>query len=146
MKSTLSRLVTLSSWYSWQSDGLRSRRSRVRYFQNRNQFSITMSGQEWWRPILCTVKWVKIASHDDKVFDLAIEQPQMFRKLYQNGKKSGEQLHACLTLFGWLDGVRVTLSTRGITERCKTAVTIQPHALFGSGGERRDPQYNKVSW
>ena len=28
------------------------------YFLNRNQFSIT-SGQEWWKPMLCTVKWVK---------------------------------------------------------------------------------------
>ena len=28
------------------------------YFYNRTQFSIT-SGQGWWRPMLCTVNWVK---------------------------------------------------------------------------------------
>ena len=31
------------------------------FFYNINQFSITI-GQEWWRPILCTVKWVKKSS------------------------------------------------------------------------------------
>ena len=52
-----------SPWWSWLSDGLRSQRSRVQipalysYFWNRKQFPIT-SGQEWWKLMLCTVKWV----------------------------------------------------------------------------------------
>ena len=47
-------------------------------FQNRNQFSIT-SGQ--WH-MLCTVKWVKNFKFGG-VFDLAVEQLQLFRKLPQ---------------------------------------------------------------
>ena len=52
------------------------------YFYNRNQFSIT-SLQGWWKPMLGTVKWVKKVSYGG-VFDLAVEQPQLFRKLHLN--------------------------------------------------------------
>ena len=55
-------------------------------FQNRNQFSIT-SGQGWLGPMLCTVKWEKKVCCGG-VFDLAVEQPQLFRK--QNKNKNSE--------------------------------------------------------
>ena len=51
--------------------------------QNRNQFSIT-SGQGWLRPMLSTGKWVKKIVSFGRVFDLAVEQSQLFRKLSQN--------------------------------------------------------------
>ena len=46
----------------------------------RNQFSIT-SGQGWLRPMLFTGKWGKKIFSYGGVFDLAVEQPQLFRKL-----------------------------------------------------------------
>ena len=42
-----------------------------------------MSGQGWWRPMLCTVKWVKKVSYGG-VFDLAVEPSQLLRKLHEN--------------------------------------------------------------
>ena len=51
-------------------------------FVDTNQFSIT-SGQGWLGPMLCTVKLVKKVSCGG-VFDLAVEQPQLFRKLHKN--------------------------------------------------------------
>ena len=84
-----------SPWQSWQRNRLRSQRSLVQIpgvdsnFQNRNQFSIT-SGQRWWEPMLCTGKWVKKVSCGG-VFDLAVEQPQLFRKLPRNKQNKGHQ-------------------------------------------------------
>ena len=72
---------------------LRNRRSQVQipeldsYFYNRNQFSIT-SGEGWLRPILCTVKWVKNSLQRWNLRDLAVEQPQLLRKLHQNEKNT----------------------------------------------------------
>ena len=57
------------------------------YIQNSNQFSIT-SGQGWLRPMLCTRKWVKKIVSYGGVFDLAVEQPQLFRKISKNNQKN----------------------------------------------------------
>ena len=46
---------------------------------NRNQFSFT-SGQGWLGPKICTGKWVKKIVSCGGVVDLAVEQPQLFRK------------------------------------------------------------------
>ena len=72
---------------------LLSQRSRVQIpgldsnFKNRNQFSIT-SGQGWLGPKLCTGKFVKKIVSCGGVFDLAVEQPQLFRKLPKNKNKT----------------------------------------------------------
>ena len=51
------------------------------------QFSIT-SGQGWLGPKLWPIKWVKKVSCGG-VFDLAVEQPQLFRKLHKNKTNIG---------------------------------------------------------
>ena len=45
----------------------------------RNQFSITTSGQQWWRPILIIVMSVKKGSYGG-VFDLAVEPHAHYQK------------------------------------------------------------------
>ena len=54
---------------------------------NRNQFSIT-SGQGWLKPMFCTSKWVKKIVSCAGVFDLAVEQPQVFKKQPKNKNKT----------------------------------------------------------
>ena len=56
-------------------------------FYNRNQFSI-MSSQGWLGPKLCIGKWVKKIVSCGGVFNLAAEQPQLFRKLPKNKQKT----------------------------------------------------------
>ena len=51
-----------------------------------------MSGQGWLGPVLCTDMWVK-KSVCGGVFDLAVEQPQLFRKLPQNKQKKHDTFH-----------------------------------------------------
>ena len=55
-----------------------------------NQLSIT-SGQGWLGPMLCTVKWGKKVLCS-RVFDLAVEQPQLFRKLPKNKQNKNVNL------------------------------------------------------
>ena len=45
------------------------------------------SSQGWLEPMLCTGKWVKKMASCGGVFDLAVEQPQLFRKLPKNKTK-----------------------------------------------------------
>ena len=62
-----------------------------------------MSGQAWLGSILCTGKWVKKIVFCGGVFDLAVEQPQLFRKLPKNKKQKLVKRVATLVLSkGWL--------------------------------------------
>ena len=72
-------------------------------------------------PMLCTGKWVKKIVSCGRVFDFAVEQPQLFRKLLKNKNKNVScerngctlwwimiKIHVSCTTFIWMNCLNST--------------------------------------